>query len=117
MAHGAAACARPGRDCSHRNWSGGNPDIRRTVDVTVATGCDVRKASQILLDCAVANSAVLADPPPDVLLVDFGSSKLTLRLQYWVRLDSGGVGPEVDSRVRFAILDALASDNVEVTMV
>lgn len=99
------------------NWSGGNPDIRRTVDVTVATGCDVRKASQILLDCAAANSAVLADPPAAVLLVDFGGSKLTLRLQYWVRLDSGGVGPEVDSRVRFAILDALAPDNVEVTMV
>lgn len=99
------------------NWSGGNPNIRRTVDVSVATGCDVRKASQILLDCAAANSAVLTDPPADVLLVDFGGSKLTLRLQYWVRLDSGGVGPEVDSRVRFAILDALASDDVEVTMV
>lgn len=59
----------------------------------------------------------LVAPPADVLLVNFDGRKLTLRLQYWVRLHSGGVGKEVDSRVRFAILDALASDNVEVTMI
>ncbi len=98
------------------NWSGGSPNIRRMVDVSVAHGCDVRQASSTLLGCAAANPAVLQEPPPVVLLEDFGGGKYTLRLQYWIRLGAGLNGPDVDSDLRYAILDALQPEHVGVKL-
>lgn len=94
------------------NWSGGSANIRRMVDVSVDYGCDVRQASSTLLACAAANAAVLQEPPPVVLLEDFGGGKYTLRLQYWIRPGAGLNGPDVDSELRYAILDALQPEHL-----
>ena len=51
-----------------------------------------------------------------VLLEDFGGGKYTLRLQYWIRLGAGLNGPDVDSDLRYAILDALQPEHVGVKL-
>jgi small-conductance mechanosensitive channel len=94
------------------NWSGGSPDVRRTVTVGVAYGSDLRKAAQLILDCAKEHQAVLPEPPAEVLFEEFGANDLTLRLYYWTRLGGPRGGPGVDSDLRFAIADALAAAGI-----
>jgi len=96
------------------NWSGGSPDVRRTIAVGVAYGSDVSQAAQIILRCAQGNPDVLAQPPADVLFEDFGADSLLLRLRYWTRLDSPRGGPGVDSDLRFAIHDALKGAGISI---
>jgi small-conductance mechanosensitive channel len=96
------------------NWSGGNPNVRRPIAVGVAYGSDVRKAAQMIVDCAKAHPSVLADPPPEVLFDDFGSDALALRLLYWIRLGGLRGGPTVDSDLRYAIDDALRAADIAI---
>jgi len=96
------------------NWSGGNPTMRRTIAVGVAYGSDVRKAAQLVTDCARAHASVLTDPPPEVLFDDFGSDALMLRLLYWIRLGGPRGGPTVDSDLRYAIDDALRAAGIAI---
>jgi len=94
------------------NWSGGSPDVRRSVVVGVAYGSDLRQAAQLIGDCATANPWVMKEPAPEVLFEDFGSDSLSLRLQYWTRLGGERGGPGVDSDLRFAIADALQTAGI-----
>lgn len=89
------------------NWSGGSPEVRRAIGITVAPGCDVNKASELLIGCARAHGSVLSDPPPTVLFDDIGKDSLALCLQYWIRLKGPRSGPAVDSDLRYAINNAL----------
>ena len=89
------------------NWSGGGPSVRRVVEVGVAYGCDVRRAADLVTACAREHASVLDSPAPEVLLSDFASDALTLRLLYWTRLGGARGGPGVDSDLRFAIEQSL----------
>jgi small-conductance mechanosensitive channel len=75
------------------NWSCGSPVIRRSFDTGLRYGDDARAAAAAVLACARADTAVLADPPPEVLFADFGADAQVLRLQYWIRLDGPRSGP------------------------
>jgi small-conductance mechanosensitive channel len=94
------------------NWSGDSPDVRRSVLVGVAYGSDVRRAAQLIADCAVAHASVLKLPVPEVLFEDFASDSLALRLIYWTRLGGPRAGPGVDSDLRYAIADALQAAGI-----
>jgi small-conductance mechanosensitive channel len=94
------------------NWSGGSPDVRRTIAVGVAYGSDVRQAAEIIRRCAQGHADVLVQPAVDVLFEDFGADSLLLRLRYWTRLDGPRGGSVVDSDLRFAINDALAEAGI-----
>ena len=94
------------------NWSGSSPDVRRSVVVGVSYGSDVRRAAQLVTDCALAHASVLKLPVPEVLFEDFASDSLTLRLIYWTRLGGERGGPGVDSDLRFAIADALQAAGI-----
>jgi small-conductance mechanosensitive channel len=96
------------------NWSGGNPNVRRAIAVGVAYGSDVRKAAQLIDECARAHASVLTVPPPEVLFDDFGSDALALRLLYWIRLGGARSGPTVDSDLRYAIDDALRTAGIAI---
>ncbi|HSM22724.1 MAG TPA: mechanosensitive ion channel domain-containing protein, partial [Rubrivivax sp.] len=94
------------------NWSGDSPDVRRSVLVGVAYGSDVRRAAQLIADCAVAHASVLKVPVPEVLFEDFASDSLALRLIYWTRLGGPRAGPSVDSDLRYDIADALQAAGI-----
>jgi potassium efflux system protein len=96
------------------NWSQGGATVRRTIAVGITYGSDLRAASDSLLACARAHAEVLADPAPVVWLDDFGDDALRLKLLYWVSLNSDTPGPEIDSELRFAIVDALGAANIAI---
>ncbi|MBL8349415.1 MAG: mechanosensitive ion channel [Burkholderiaceae bacterium] len=96
------------------NWSGGGPSVRRIVSVGVAYGCDVRRAAELVARCASEHHSILQVPAPEVLLHDFGSDALVLRLLYWTRLGGDRGGPTVDSDLRFAIEQALREAGIAI---
>lgn len=95
------------------NWSGGNPTVRRGFVIGVAYGTDMRMAAQLVTDCALAQAAVLKEPPPEVLFDDFGADACVLRLQYWIALHGERGGAAVDSDLRYAIQDAFGAAGIE----
>ena len=57
---------------------------RRTVDeVGVRYGTDLDRAQHVLLDAISAVPGVLADPPPEVLAVEFDDSSIDFEVLYW----------------------------------
>ena len=85
------------------NWTYPNPTMRRAVAVAVAYGTDLQQAKRILLECAGTIPGVLASPAPDILLADFESDGIELRLQFWISLQQPVPGPMIESNLRFAL--------------
>ncbi len=90
------------------NWSLGTPVVRRAIGVGLRYGQSARQASELMRACADEDTAVLAEPEPEVLFADFGPDAQVLRLQYWMRLGGARSGPSVDSDLRHAIAAAFA---------
>jgi potassium efflux system protein len=96
------------------NWNGSSPEVRRAIVVGVAYGSDVRHATKLIADCAAAHPSVLKEPPLEVFFDDFAADALSLRLQFWFRLDGPRSGIGIDSDLRFAINDALATAGIAI---
>jgi len=94
------------------NWSLGSPMVRRAISLGVAHGSDVRRAMQVVAECAAAQEGSLSEPAPNVLLEEFSGAALVLRVQYWLQLGGPLSGPEVDSQLRLKISDRLAEAGI-----
>lgn len=90
------------------NWSLGTSIVRRAVSVGLRYGQSARQASELMRSCADADTAVLAEPAPEVLFAEFGPDAQVLRLQYWTRLGGPRSAPTIDSDLRHAIAAAFA---------
>lgn len=65
----------------NESYSGEN--IRQHIRLGVAYGSDLDLVISILTQCALSRPEVLIDPPPIVVLEDFGASSLDLDLRFW----------------------------------
>lgn len=68
-----------------RNWTLTGNVIRRDIKVGVAHDSDIGKVKSLLLEIAANDNNVLVHPPPRVLFMDIGSSKLDLSLRLWFK--------------------------------
>ncbi len=66
------------------NFYFSNRDMRLHVPVGVAYGSDMDRVTSILEEIAKENEKVLADPAPQVQLLEFGDSSLNLELLCWI---------------------------------
>ena len=67
------------------NESGGpHEKYRIRVAVGVAYGSDIDKVREVLMDIALSNEAVCADPEPRVRMRNFGASSLDFELLCWI---------------------------------
>ncbi len=66
------------------NWSLSDPTTRILLNVGVAYGSDVRKAMSLLIEAAVENRSVLAEPEPTVIFETFGTDTLNIVLRCFV---------------------------------
>ncbi len=96
------------------NHSVPTSNLRIAISVGVAYGTDTARVKQVLLDVAKADEALLAEPPPEVRLVDFGPSSLDFQLLVWI------ANPREDlrasSRVRFAIDAAFRANQIVIPL-
>ncbi len=76
-------------------------DGRVDVTVTVAHGSDALAVTEVLLEAALAEPTVLADPPPRVVLQGLGERGLQFELWVWTPAIHAGVG--LRSSLNYAI--------------
>lgn len=71
------------------NWTLSDPRTRVDIPVGVAYGSDVEKVKELLLKVAREHPAVLADPEPQALFLEFGDSALKFELRVFIFFDYG----------------------------
>lgn len=91
------------------NWTYSDSLLRREIRLRVKYGTSVRKAAQIMQNCAQEHGQVLKNPEPEVYLEEFAESSLNLTMIFWVDLSTGTNGRRVDSDLRFMIEKRMAA--------
>ncbi|MBD3307871.1 mechanosensitive ion channel [candidate division KSB3 bacterium] len=82
------------------NWTFRDVRMRRTIQVGVAYGSDVKLVEQTLYEIAEQHPRVLVDPAPMVHFSDFGDSALVFKLRLWTLLE---YGLTTENDIRFEI--------------
>jgi len=59
-------------------------DIRLRINIGIAYDADLPKAKQAILQVAQATEGVAEDPPPKVVVRNFGESSVDLQLRVWI---------------------------------
>jgi small-conductance mechanosensitive channel len=67
------------------NWTHDNNFRRVDVTLGVAYGTNLEKAIQILKELPAKDQRVLSNPPVNVIVTQFNSSSIDMRLSFWVR--------------------------------
>jgi len=67
------------------NYTTISRDIRVRIPIGVAYDADIKKAKSIVLQVAGTAEWVLKDPPPKVVVRQFGESSVDLELRVWIK--------------------------------
>jgi len=96
------------------NWTYNNMRVRFSVQVGVAYDADLRRVRELLEQVGGRHNLLIQEPPPFVLLDDFGPDALLVSLNFWLELR-----PEVDrlavqSDLRFMIVQTFAKAGIAI---
>lgn len=92
------------------NWTLTNSERVIEITVNVAPKVDPHHVLDILTNVAKANRSVIANPPPQALLVTLSGTALTFKLRAWI--DSEEEWMKITSDLTLAINAALAKENI-----
>lgn len=84
---------------------------RAKIDIGVAYGADLQKASDVLLKAITGMDAVLKDPAPSVVLAGFGASSVDFNVYYFANIADWWVS-QTEAKKR--IYDALNAAGIEI---
>jgi small-conductance mechanosensitive channel len=59
-------------------------DIRLRINIGIAYDADLQKAKRAILQVAQATEGVAENPPPKVVVRNFGESSVDLQLRVWI---------------------------------
>jgi small-conductance mechanosensitive channel len=94
------------------NWSYSNDLIRLHVKVGISYQSDPHAAIRLALEAAREVPRVLAEPPPNCLLVNFGDSTIDLELRCWICDPVNGTA-NVRSALMLRIWDLFQANGIE----
>lgn len=86
---------------------------RLEYDVVVGYGDDVNRAKAVLLRTLYETNGVLTEPAPDVLLMDFAASGVSLRVRWWIAPPRRDDALDGRDQVLTAIRLALAREGID----
>ena len=93
------------------NWSYSSRDVRVRMHIPVGYDCDLRLAQRLMVDAAVANPRVLAEPKPLVWITGFGERAVDHELRIWIADPESGLG-NIQGEVYLAIWDAFQANGI-----
>jgi len=73
------------------NWSHSDKVVRRKVMIGVHYDTDVPKAMELMMEAAYEVKRIVAKPPPNVLLRNFGESSVDIETRFWINDPANGV--------------------------
>ena len=85
-----------------KNESYTDGQVRVALHVKVAYSSDLERAMAVMVGAARTQPRVLADPPPQTLLLGFADAGVNLELAFWTHEPEAGAG-RLLSEVNFAI--------------
>lgn len=94
------------------NWTQNGTTTRENVVVGVAYGSDVNQVKELLLSAAKSCKAVLNEPEPMVLFINFGDSSLDFKLIFTINDSFQSAMPKSD--IRFEIDRLFKEHNIEI---
>lgn len=86
---------------------------RLEYDVGIGYGDDVERAKTLILEAMKGAPGVLAEPAPDVLLVDLGGSTVKLRARWWIEPPRRSDALDTQDRVLTAIKQTLSAHGID----
>lgn len=92
------------------NWTLSNCERLIEIPVNVTSKVDPQHVLKLLTDVAKSHPGVLKNPPPQALLVTFGSATLAFRLRAWT--DSEEEWMKITSDLSLAINSTLTKENI-----
>ena len=66
------------------NWTRGNSSRRVEIVTKLAYGTNLEKTKKLVLDLLAADKRIMVYPPPSVLIKDFNSSSIDIRILFWI---------------------------------
>ena len=96
-----------------KNWTHLNTLGRLNIKVAVSYDCDADKVMEILNACVGGASGVLKQPPPAVLLTEFGASALTFEI-FCIVPNLGDRG-RIKSEIHVAILREFRAAGIDMS--
>ncbi len=94
------------------NWSHSDPKVRLDIKVGVSYNSDLNLVLRTLQQVAEAESQVLQEPPPEVLMLEFGDSSWNMELRVWI--DDPKNHWQVRSAINCAIIDKFRQNKIEI---
>ena len=82
------------------------------MKVGISYASDPREAMRLSLEAAGAVSRVLAEPPPNCLLVNFGDSTIDLELRFWITDPAQGMA-NIRSQVMMRVWELFRENGIE----
>ena len=67
------------------NWTRGNSRRRVEIVTGVPYGTNLEKMKKLVLDLLAADKRIMVYPPPSVLIKDFSSSSIDVRILFWIQ--------------------------------
>jgi small-conductance mechanosensitive channel len=94
------------------NYSYGSPEVRIAVPVGVAYGSDIDQVKAALIQAAGSVEDVLAAPPPQIRLKEFGDSAINFDLLVWISEPHNH--QQIKSKLNFEIIKTLLSHGIQI---
>jgi potassium efflux system protein len=66
------------------NWTRGNANRRVEIVTGVPYGINLEKIKKLVLDLLTADKRIMVSPPPLVLIKDFNSGSIAIRILFWI---------------------------------
>ncbi len=89
------------------------PHRRLQYDVGIGYGDDVERARELILGVLRDTAGVLADPPPDAIVVDLADSTVNIRARWWVAPPRQKDVLDEQDRVLTSIKNALVAHGID----
>jgi len=66
------------------NWTKGNSHRRVEIVTKLVYGTDMDKTRKLVLDILAADKGIMSHPPPLVLIKDFNSGSIEIKILFWI---------------------------------